>query len=93
MVLGDFTENYQYLIQDEIQRFHWSKEYYTLHPPVYYYKDADADLQHYSLCFISDGNTHDTSFVHKVWSLLMEFLKQRLPNVTKTYYISDGCGG
>ena len=92
MVLGDFTENYQYLIQDEIQRFHWRKEYCTLHPPVYYYKDADSNLQHYSLCFILDGNTHATSFVHKIW-LLMEFLKQRLSNVTKIYYVSDGCGG
>ena len=46
MVLGDFAENYQYLTQDEIQSFHWSKEYCTLHPLVIYYKDADGNLQH-----------------------------------------------
>ena len=44
-------------------------------------------------CFISDENTHDTSFVAKIQTLLVEFVKQRLPNVTKIYYISDGCGG
>ena len=81
------------IIQDEIQSFHWSKEYCTLHPLVIYYKDADGNLQNYSLSFISDDNAHDTSFVHKIQALLVEFLKQRLPNVTKIYYVSDGCGG
>ena len=47
------------------------------------YKDADD---------ISDDNTDDTSFVYKIQTLLVEFLKQRLPNVTKIYYVSDGCG-
>ena len=36
-------------------------------------------------CFISDDNTHDTSFVHKIQTLLVEFFKERLPNVTKIY--------
>ena len=93
MVLGDFAENYQYLIQDEIQSYHWSKEYCTLHPLIIDYKDADGNLQLYSLCYISDDNTYDTSFVYKIQRLLVEFLKQRLPSVTKIYYVSDGCGG
>ena len=42
MVLVDFAENQQYLIQDEIQSFHWSKEYCTLHPLVIYCKDAET---------------------------------------------------
>ena len=29
IVLGDFVENYQFLLQDETQSYHWSKEYYT----------------------------------------------------------------
>ena len=93
MVLGDFAENYQYLIQDEIQSYHWSKEYCTLYTLVIYYKDADGNLQLYSLCYISDDNTYDTSFVYKIQRLLVEFLKQRLPSVTKIYYVSDGCSG
>ena len=93
MVLGDFAEDYQYLIQDEMQSFHWSKEDCTSHPLVMYFEDADGNLERYSLFFISDDNTHETSFVHKIRTLLVEFLKQRLPNVTKIYYVSDGCGG
>ena len=89
MVLEDFTENYQYLIQDEIQSFHWSKEYCLLHPLVIYYKDADGTLRQYSLCFISVDNTKDTSFVHKIQTLLMKILKQRFLNLPKIYYISD----
>ena len=38
-VLGDFAENYQFLIQDEIQSYHWSKQYCTLHPVVVYFKE------------------------------------------------------
>ena len=93
LVLGDFAENYQFLIQDEIQSYHWSKAYCTLHPLVIYYKDADGKLQHYSLCFISNDNTHDTSFVHQIQKMLVDFVKEKLPHVTKIFYISDGCGG
>ena len=29
LVLGYFAENYQFLVKDKIQSYHWSKEYYT----------------------------------------------------------------
>ena len=41
IVLGDFTENYQFIVQDEFQSFHWSKEYCTLHPVLVYFLDDD----------------------------------------------------
>ena len=92
--LQDFDENYQYLIQDAIQSFHWSKEYCTLHLLIICYKDADGNPPHYSSCFISHDNTLSTSFIHKIQKTLMvEFLKERLPNVTEINYVSDGCGG
>ena len=31
---GDFAENYKFLIQDEIQSYHWNQRQYTLHPIV-----------------------------------------------------------
>ena len=37
LVLGDFAENYQFLIQDKIQSYHWSKEYCMLHSVVVYF--------------------------------------------------------
>ena len=63
IVLGDFAENYQFLVQVEIQSYHWSKEYCTLHSLVVYFIDSNGNTQHNSLCFISDDNNHDTNFV------------------------------
>ena len=65
-VLGDLAENYQFLVQDEIQSYHSSKEYCTLHPLVVYFIDGDGSIQHNSLCFISHDKNHDTNFVCKV---------------------------
>ena len=30
----DFAENYQFIVQDEVQGFHWHKSQCTLHPVV-----------------------------------------------------------
>ena len=64
IVLGDFAENYQFLVQDEIQSYHCSKECCILHPLVAYFIDGDGNIQYNSLCFISDDNNHksDTDF-------------------------------
>ena len=32
--LGDFAENYSFVVQDEIQNFHWNNSMCTLHPVV-----------------------------------------------------------
>ena len=66
IVLGDFAENYQFLVKDEIQSYHWSKEYCTLHPLMVYFIHNDGNIQHNSLCFIYDDNSHDTNFVYKI---------------------------
>lgn len=93
LILGDFAENYQFLIQDEIQSYHWSKEYCTLHPVVIYYRGDNEQLEHISLCFISDDNSHDTPFIYHVQSLIVDHLRKLLPNINKLIYFSDGCGG
>ena len=36
IVFEYFAENYQFLGQDEIQSYHWSEEYCTLHPLIFY---------------------------------------------------------
>ena len=88
IVLGDFAENYQYIVQDEIQSYHWSKEYCTLHPLVVYYKNGEGVLKHISLCFISDDNNHDTAFVYEVQKITTEHIKTspaQRPNVYCIY--------
>ena len=37
--LGDFAENYTFVVKDEVQSFHWRKQHCTLHPLVPYYKE------------------------------------------------------
>ena len=63
LVLADFAENYSFLVQDEIQSFHWVNQQATLHPFVYYYK-ADNITKCRSLCIISDHVKHDTATVY-----------------------------
>ena len=91
IVLVDFAENYNFIIQDEIQSYHWSKNHCTLHPIVVYLLDSEGKLKHDSLCIISDDNTHDTNFVYQVQSILVQYIKENYPNIVKLHYFSDGC--
>jgi len=36
LVVCDFAENYSFVVQDEIQSFHWNSEITTVHPLVAY---------------------------------------------------------
>ena len=77
-------------MQDEIQIYHWSKEYCKLHPLVVYFIDSDGDIQRNSLCIISDDNNNNTHFVYKTQIILVDYLKENLPNVDKILHFSDG---
>ena len=59
LVLLDFAENYHFIVQDEVQGYHWNKDQCTLHPVVVYYKDENNQLQHISLCVSSDDFVHE----------------------------------
>ena len=83
IVLGDFAENYQFLVQGELQSYHQGKIITII--------DGDGNIQHNSLCFISDDNKHDTNFVYKMQRILVDYLKENLPVVHKIFYFSDGC--
>ena len=90
IVLGDFAENYTFTVQDEVQSYHWSRPYCTLHPVVLYYKQ-NAELLNRSFCFLSDDLEHDTNFVFEVQRRLTSIIKIELPSITKVEYFSDGC--
>ena len=38
LVIGNFSENYAFTIQDAVQGYHWTNSQATLHPFVFYYK-------------------------------------------------------
>ena len=59
----DFAENYQYVLQGEIQSFHWNNSQCSIHPAVIYYKDVSNVLQGKSFGFISENLKYDTAFV------------------------------
>ena len=55
IVLADFAENYEFVIQDEIQSCHWCKQQCTIHPIAVYICDSDSKkVEQLSLCFISE---------------------------------------
>ena len=41
VIVGDFSENYSFVVQDEVQGFHWENSQVTVHPFVMYFKNSD----------------------------------------------------
>ena len=50
LILLDFAENYHYVVQDDVQGYHWNKQQYTLHPVVLYHKNEKNELQCIPIC-------------------------------------------
>jgi hypothetical protein len=95
LVVCDFAENYSFILQDEVQSFHWNNEMATLHPFVIYYKKED-EIAHLSFVIISECNIHNTVAVHLFQKHLIEFIKANISAigpVHKIIYFSDGCAG
>ena len=42
IVVADFSENYSFVVQDEIQSFHWNNAAVTIHPFVCYYVKKES---------------------------------------------------
>ena len=78
IVLGDFAETYQFLIQYETQEFHWNSSRCTLNPIVIYYKVKNS-IQSHSLCLISNDLPHDADMVYEVIKRTVDFAKTFLP--------------
>ena len=78
VVVGDFAENYSFVLQDAAQSFHWNNAQATIHPFVCYYTDATND-------------SHDTVAVHLFQRVLIDFLASKILRSTKIWYFSDGC--
>ena len=91
IVLGDFADNYFFLVQDEIQGYHWNKSQCSLHPVVVYIRSSDNRVES-SLCILSEDLNHDVTFVYKVIKETVVFIKKELnPSVKTIHYFSDGC--
>ena len=93
IILLDFAENFKYMVQDEVQSFHWNNMQCTLHPVVVYYLGTDGNVEHSLVCVLSDDNNHDTCFVHEVQRHTLQYIKHKFPNIKFVKYFSDGCAG
>ena len=49
VVLGDFAENHGFIVQDEVQSYHWNKKSCTLHPVMIFKKQMKWKADHWFL--------------------------------------------
>ena len=93
VVMGDFSENYKYVVQDASQSFHWNNDQLTIHPFVAYYKNEEGKIVHKSFCYLSDCLKHKTYTVYAFQKHLISELKTIKPTIKKIVYMTDGCSG
>ena len=63
IVLLDFAKNYNYIVQDAVQGFHWNNPQVTLHPFVANDKEQNH-LNNISYCVLSDYLRNNARVVH-----------------------------
>ena len=90
VIIGDFSENYSFVVKDEIQSFHWNNLLCTVHPFVTHQK-IDGKLVSKNYVFISPSTKHETPMVYTFLKKLLAEIKSTSPTVKKIYYFSDGC--
>lgn len=90
LVLGDFAENMSFVVQDEVQGYHWNNDQATIHPMVFYYRNVEGKLECDNFVPLSECLKHDTTLVHVFIEQLMNFLKTKL-DPAKIIYFTDGC--
>jgi len=89
LVTCDFAENYSFVLQDEVQSYHWTSVQATIFPCVIYFK-SDCKIQHMNVVFISECLKHDTVAVYTFMKKLILMLKSKFTNLGKVFYFSDG---
>ena len=90
---GDYAENFSYVVQDEIQSFHWENKQATLHPFVAYHGLAEGTLSHLNICVVSDTTEHTTTTVYAFLSVIIPYLRTQFPEMKRIHYFTDGCAG
>lgn len=89
LVVLDFSENYTFTIQDEIQSYHWTKEQATIHPFGVYYR-TDTNIEFTNCIIISDIKKHNSTTVNIFINNFVEFISQNIRKPKKIIYFSDG---
>ena len=95
IILGDFAENVFFIVQDEIQGYHWNNQQCSLHPIVLCYcKENESDFVPTFICFISDNLNHDVNFGYKVMRDTIKYICDNITEaLSKVHDLSNGCAG
>ena len=93
IIVGDFSENFSFIVQDAAQGYHWDTTQATLHPFVVYFRDENGTLSVESYCMVSDTRVHTTATVYAFQKKLLDNIKVTHPSLAKVHYFSDGCAG
>lgn len=64
LVVADFSENYSFVIQDEVQSFHWKNLQATVHPFLCYYREQNGNSLTASFSLSSWKTMTMTTAVH-----------------------------
>lgn len=90
LVICDFSENYSFVLQDEVQSHHWNVQQATIHPFVIYFNEG-METKHFSFVVISEDLRHDSVAVNLFISKMILFLRtQKSKNISKIFFMSDG---
>ena len=81
VVLGDFADNYSFVIQDAVQGFHWNNDQAIIHSFVVYHHRTPAQdrIDLLNFVVISDSLVHDAMAVHCFVRKLISFLSSIIP--------------
>ena len=90
IVTGDFSENYTYQIQNEIQSQQWCKDQITLHVFAFYYRENNVSRNENFVIF-SENLKHDSVAVHLFNGIRISYLKRKFGDrIRKISYFWDG---
>lgn len=90
LVICDFSENYSFVLQDEVQSHHWNVQQATIHPFVIYF-NGSTQIEHLSFIIISEDLRHDSVSVNLFIEKMINFLRvDKHKEVKKIYFMSDG---
>ena len=86
IVVGDFAENYSFVVQDSAQGFYFSSGQATIRPfSVYYKEPRKMELKQVSFAAISDCMDHSTVTVYAFQEKSIRILKTMVPDLIKDF--------
>ena len=91
VVVLDFSENYKFVVQDDIQQRFYFQKAVTIHPVVIYLK-SENQIINANLCFISEDLKHDVPIVKVFIDKILSYTKDKFPYIDDVEMFNDGCG-